>query len=141
MCIVNLDDVESSSERTFGGGDEGPDDSLDALLGQFLGSSMCRIERDCTWGNNFIGPAIEDGRDDSTRMYPGCIGTCFTSGVCKLDTYLLVLRVCEVNDGFPGIGLLIKPDTDVLWSNSAFWGYSGGFNKRETRSTTDNTAN
>lgn len=139
MGGVDLDNIEASTERTSGSSDVGTDDTLNAFLGQLLRNSVSAVEGDCAWCNDILRPSTEAGWDNGTEVKPWGVGTCLAAGVSELDTDFLVLGVCKVDDGLPSVSLFVVPDTNVLWGDTTFRGYRGGFNERESGATADDT--
>lgn len=59
----------------------------------------------------------------------------------ELDGNLLVLGVGEVDNLLQPCDMTVAPETNVFWSDSAFWKDCGSFYKGKPWSATDNTSN
>jgi hypothetical protein len=60
--------------------------------------------------------------------------------VCELDTNLLALGVCELNDPAKRLHLRVFPETAVLWGNPSLGLYRSSLNECEARTALDDAA-
>lgn len=136
---MDLNDVVSSPNRTFSSIGESRYNSLDPLRGQFLWLGVIGSVRDSRGSPDVVEPSSDLCTCSSRCFDPRSDARRFTSGMCKLDSDLLVLRVGELDDLGVGGELGVRPDTDVLGCDSAFRNDGGSFDDGQTRSSADDT--
>jgi hypothetical protein len=63
------------------------------------------------------------------------------AGVCKLNRYLLVLRVSKLDNLLQGLNLRILPETGIFGRDATFRDNSSRFDDRQARTASEDAAN
>lgn len=140
MRTVNLNDVDTSLDRTLCSVDKSLLDPLNPFLRQLVRLGEAIRVRNRTGCPHVVRPPVELLGCGSTEGKPGCDSRCLAPGVGKLDADLLVLGVGKGGDVGEVGDVVVGPDTQIFRCDTSFRRHGGGFEEGETWSAKDDTA-
>ena len=141
VSIMNFDDIEACADRPLSCTNVRFDEILDSLLRQFLWDGVGLSVWNGGGGPETVGPSSSFLRRYQARGNPWGNSGGFATGVCKLDTDLLVLSMGKIDNFGQCLLLLLVPDPGILRSDAALGNNSRGFDDCETGASSENSAN
>lgn len=141
MRIMDLNNVKPCLQGPFCAIYKCLDNLGNSFFAQLFRLRIGRVERDRRRSPNVIWPSTYSLRCCLVPTYPGRNSGCFAPSVCKLNSYLLVLRMSKLDDFGKGPYVRVGPDPRVFRCDTAFWKDGCGFNEGETWATREDTAN
>ena len=143
MSRVNLNNIETSSDRSDGSILERLNDMNDSLFCQLLRLGVVLRKRDSAGTPHVIRPTVFTRLRTSRWRARNEGSECgsFTTSMSELDPNFLGLRVRKFNNFGKILDMPIWPDPDIFWANTSFWENGSRLNKCEARSTRDYPSN
>ena len=143
MSRVNLNNIETSPDRSDGSILEGLNDMSDPLLCQFLRLGVVLSKWDSAGAPYAIRPtALTRVRTSRWRARnEGSECGSFTTSMCELDPNFLGLRMRKFNNFGKILDMHIWPEPNIFRADTPFWENGGCLNKCEAWPTRDYPSN